>query len=214
MKHTPRTRTKLITYNGKTQSLAEWADEYGLRRGNLYLRLRAGWDFEKAITTPPSEHPWKTEHETCTIEGCEKKHFAHGLCSQHYQKQRYIWQKQNGFVSKAPNRDHHINLFYSTKARAKKYGIPFNLDPEDFVFPNTCPALGIPIRPSKGLRTVDNLHDNSPSVDRIDPKGGYVKGNIRMISNRANTLKNNATLDEMRKVIRYMEESLPQEPSL
>lgn len=43
--------------------------------------------------------------------------------------------------------------------------------------------------------------DDSPSIDRIIPELGYTKGNIRVISNRANLLKSNATIEELQKVI-------------
>lgn len=45
-------RTKLITYNGKTQSLRDWAKEYDLEARGLSERLRRGWDIEKSLTTP------------------------------------------------------------------------------------------------------------------------------------------------------------------
>lgn len=45
-------RTKLITYNGKTQSLRDWAKEYDLEPRGLSERLRRGWDMEKSLTTP------------------------------------------------------------------------------------------------------------------------------------------------------------------
>jgi hypothetical protein len=39
--------------------------------------------------------------------------------------------------------------------------------------------------------------DNSPSLDRIDNTKGYVKGNVRIVSWRANRLKGNATDEEL-----------------
>lgn len=45
-------RTKLITYNGKTQSLKDWAKEYDLEARGLSERLSRGWDMEKSLTTP------------------------------------------------------------------------------------------------------------------------------------------------------------------
>lgn len=41
----------LITYNGKTQTMAKWADEYGLPYGTLKNRIYKGWSIEKALTT-------------------------------------------------------------------------------------------------------------------------------------------------------------------
>jgi hypothetical protein len=78
------------------------------------------------------------------------------------------------------------------KRRAGQHKIKFNIKVEDIVIPDVCPVLKIPI-----YRDTDGLCANSPSLDRIDPSKGYVKGNIRVISFRANTLKNNATLKEL-----------------
>ena len=59
--------------------------------------------------------------------------------------------------------------------------------------PEKCPVLGIPL----GGVTSRGGSDNSPSVDRIIPENGYIRGNVRIISKRANVLKNNGTLDEL-----------------
>lgn len=40
-------------------------------------------------------------------------------------------------------------------------------------------------------------HPCSPSLDRRDPALGYVPGNVWVISNRANTMKNDARPDEL-----------------
>lgn len=42
----------LLTYNDRTQSLRSWCDELGLDWFLVYHRLRAGWDVERAFTTP------------------------------------------------------------------------------------------------------------------------------------------------------------------
>jgi hypothetical protein len=89
-------------------------------------------------------------------------------------------------------------IFYRVKSRALKNNIPFDLDLEDIVVPEVCPVLGIPLftAPGQGHNQI-----NSPSVDRINPKLGYVKGNVRIISNRANLLKSNAEVWELEAVL-------------
>lgn len=41
-----------VEYNGKTQTIAQWADECGIKQHTLIQRLRRGWTIEKALTTP------------------------------------------------------------------------------------------------------------------------------------------------------------------
>ena len=45
-------RSRLITFNGKTQSIRDWAQEYNIGPRRLSERLRRGWDIRKALTTP------------------------------------------------------------------------------------------------------------------------------------------------------------------
>lgn len=43
---------KPVTYNGKTQTLKEWATELGIPYKTLHKRVRSsGWSYEKAFTT-------------------------------------------------------------------------------------------------------------------------------------------------------------------
>lgn len=42
---------KLITFNGKTQTVAQWAEEYNIDNKLLLSRLNYGWNIEKALTT-------------------------------------------------------------------------------------------------------------------------------------------------------------------
>jgi hypothetical protein len=84
------------------------------------------------------------------------------------------------------------------KCRAKKFDIPFNLEEADIVIPEICPVLGLTLKRSTGR---GSWKDCSPSLDRIVPKLGYVKGNVRVISARANLLKSNATAEELEKVL-------------
>jgi len=47
---------KLITFNGKTACVAEFADIYHLPRKCLELRLRHGWTVERALLQPLQVH--------------------------------------------------------------------------------------------------------------------------------------------------------------
>ena len=95
-------------------------------------------------------------------------------------------------------------LINKLRHRAKLAGREFNLELEDIQIPDTCPVLGIPLEFSinKGLKA--QAAWNSPSIDRVDNSIGYVKGNIRVISNRANLLKGGATLQELERICAYM----------
>lgn len=103
---------------------------------------------------------------------------------------------------------HEYAMFQDAKSRAKRDGVPFNLDLVDIVIPGICPALGLELQkrmirtPSNttGVRTKYVLNEHSPSLDRIDPQLGYVKGNVWVISARANRIKNNSTPDELIKI--------------
>ena len=91
-------------------------------------------------------------------------------------------------------------LLRSARERAQKKGLDFNLDESDIKIPEECPALGIPLSPGNG-----KVHKNSPSIDRIDPMKGYIKGNVVIVSHFANTIKSDATVDEIRKVADFYE---------
>lgn len=85
-------------------------------------------------------------------------------------------------------------LMTSAEFRARKAGIPFNLTIGDIPeIPVVCPVLGIVMGGSKKRGHCPN----SPSLDRIIPKKGYTKGNIRIISHRANQLKSDGTPEEL-----------------
>ena len=48
-----RKKERLITFNGKVQSIVSWEKELGFPRSTLDNRLnKLGWTVEKALTTP------------------------------------------------------------------------------------------------------------------------------------------------------------------
>ena len=76
------------------------------------------------------------------------------------------------------------------KSRAVLKGIEFDIELSDLVVPEVCPVLGVPF---------DTSNDYCPSVDRIDSTKGYIKGNVMVMSNKANRMKSNATPSELQK---------------
>lgn len=96
-------------------------------------------------------------------------------------------------------------LLNAAKARAKKFNLEFDLTTEDIIIPHHCPLLEIPLYVATGRGSVKS---NSASIDRIDPSKGYVKGNVWIISFKANTMKSNATLEEFLLMAKNMKKLL------
>jgi hypothetical protein len=84
----------------------------------------------------------------------------------------------------------------SARARARDEGLDFNIDKDYLLSIKTthCPVFGTPF---EWARMGDGLSDQAPSLDKIIPELGYVKGNVVFISHRANKLKNDATEYEL-----------------
>lgn len=97
---------------------------------------------------------------------------------------------------KRPFKDRESFILYITKIKCRSNNISFNIDKSDIKIPEFCPILGIPLDCSD--------RDHTPSIDKTIPKLGYIKGNIDIISMRANRLKSDATLEEIEKLYLYM----------
>lgn len=122
-----------------------------------------------------------------------------------YRKNRPEWaratQKRARKKLRENNPEHLI--WMETKKRAKKRRIFFDIDVSDIIIPKVCPILGIEL--SFG---VGRVHDASPSLDRIIPEKGYVKGNCFIISSKANRMKQENTLETLEKIILYIKERM------
>lgn len=88
-------------------------------------------------------------------------------------------------------RDPQYAVFMSARRRAREQSIEFNLEVKDIVIPKRCPVLGVKLKIRSGNR------NRAPTLDRIIPSLGYVKGNVAVISWRANRIKNDASLEEI-----------------
>jgi hypothetical protein len=92
------------------------------------------------------------------------------------------------------------HILRGSRMRAKKAGIPHDIDVTDVPMPEICPVLKIPLFVNPD-RNWAGACDNSPSIDQIVPRLGYVKGNVRVISFRANRLKCDATPEELELIL-------------
>ena len=113
------------------------------------------------------------------------------------------YRKDNAAEIKEKQKQHNKDnaakkMLCNARARSKQKGMPFDITEDDLIniWPTHCPVLGMELQSniSKG-----KAQPNSFSLDRIDSdrKIGYIPTNIRIISFRANTLKSNATLEEL-----------------
>jgi hypothetical protein len=98
----------------------------------------------------------------------------------------------NEYHARRRRRELVVYMLTAARARANRSGVPFDLMPGDILIPEVCPILGIPL--AIGAKKAGPC---SPSLDRIKPGLGYVPGNIQVISSRANTLKRDATPQEL-----------------
>lgn len=94
----------------------------------------------------------------------------------------------------------------SARERALKRGLAFSLTPQTIALPDHCPVLGIPLDYHAGKRaTQGGPSPNSPSLDRINNAMGYVDGNVQVISVRANRIKSDSTLQELKALVAHLE---------
>lgn len=83
--------------------------------------------------------------------------------------------------------------------RSKDRGLPFNITLADIIIPAVCPVLGMPFGVYRGQGR-GGFKPDAPSLDRIIPSLGYVRGNICVISNLANSIKRDGTAEQLMKV--------------
>jgi hypothetical protein len=102
---------------------------------------------------------------------------------------------------------HHANplniLFGTAKRRAKRDDLLFTITKDDIRIPELCPLLGIPLKVHCG-----RPGDGSPTLDRIDNTKGYIPGNVWVISYKANTIKSNASLQELEMLVNNLRKKL------
>jgi hypothetical protein len=94
---------------------------------------------------------------------------------------------------------------HAAKYRAKNKELDFNLTVESIDWPTHCPVFGFEFDYSKRRNPAGKT--TSPSLDRIDNSKGYTLDNVQVISNLANTMKLNATPEQLTMFANWILES-------
>lgn len=119
------------------------------------------------------------------------------------------WAKRNPEKANSRMREwRHRNpkniLLLSAKRRAKEKNIEFSLTLSDIPdIPKMCPVAQIPIfvRPDKAQGPCEN----SPTLDRVNPNKGYVKGNVQVLSFKGNRWKSDMSYEDVHRLLKYIE---------
>lgn len=85
----------------------------------------------------------------------------------------------------------------SMRRHSKKTGLPCDVD-RDYIkslVVERCPVFGWELQ--YGMKLTDR-RPNVATVDRIDNSKGYIKGNLHIISDQANKMKNDASLEQLK----------------
>ena len=88
-------------------------------------------------------------------------------------------------------------MLTNARQRSKRNGRECTITKEDIVIPEYCPVLGIKLEQGGSFKS------NSPSLDRIDNSKGYIRGNVIVVSNRANSIKRDATIEELSRICSF-----------
>lgn len=146
-------------------------------------------------------------------DACKRGHlwparYKNGTCIECHKARAYTANQKAS--NKECKRLYYINnpkqaMLNAARERAKLRGYPCTITIADIVIPEFCPLLGMRLARS----TNGCVLPSSPSLDKIKPELGYIPGNVWVISHRANALKNNATLEELRMLVERLSHVLP-----
>lgn len=94
-------------------------------------------------------------------------------------------------------------LIYWAKKRSIRDGRDFNITAADIDWRDKCPCCGNAL--TYGVKGRGTRSNQSASLDRIDPSGGYVKGNVQVLCWRCNAVKRDASYAELKRIVAFLE---------
>lgn len=159
------------------------------------------------IKNDPEYHKRKLEH-SAKYRATHKEHIKE-YSNEYNMRPEVVERKAIWYQNNKKNRNINgqiIDMITRAKNRAIEKGVPFNLTIEDVTYTDICPLLNIPLNWEGGPRT-----KNTPSLDRIIPEKGYIKGNVRIISNLANMMKSYASSEELKTFSKNINEYMKNE---
>ncbi len=106
-------------------------------------------------------------------------------------------------------RDPRKVMLMHARLRAKLKGIQFDITHDDIQIPKRCPLLNILIEVGKGC-----INPGSPTIDRLIGSKGYTKGNVLVISHKANTVKSDLSIEQLELLTRNLRRVLDKEEEL
>lgn len=109
---------------------------------------------------------------------------------------RYVDKRLQALRKLGNKEEIHTVLWNNARHRARIKSLP--IKQHQVEIPDFCPILGLKLKVNNKV-----ISDNSYSFDRIIPELGYVPGNVICISQRANRIKNDSTLDELEKIFYF-----------
>lgn len=118
----------------------------------------------------------------CPVHGDISKRRSCRMCNAAYMRGYYKERRQQRPA---------LEVWDRARKRALRLDLPFDLPRDAIIIPQQCPVLGLTLK-TGGARS-----RHSPSLDRIRPNDGYVLGNVRVLSDYANRLKGNLSLEDI-----------------
>lgn len=124
-------------------------------------------------------------HKSSTKDGYETR------CKNCRKKEAYSAYRENWFEATTKLK----------KSYCKQHGIPFDLTAEYLkqIWTENCPVFGF------NFDRFDKKSDKCPALDRLTPDLGYVQGNVTYISARANRIKYDASIEELKILVNWLE---------
>lgn len=188
-----RTITKVYKWIEKDCSLQIIAGYLNLTRQAVHAGIKR---------EPRLEEIWKSKQAIRNEKISKNKHNESFVRHKHYIRLYFTSYDDYKNLSDEEKRIrlNRIKKWRNLRKRAKHQGTNFNLPFNSIEWPTHCPVLGYLLDYNcKGYRRA-----NSPSFDRINPSLGYIRGNVLIISMRANEIKTNASVGELLKVVEYI----------